>query len=325
MLRIHFTAEDLGKITLAAEPDPLWEVLLSLHLLQDRSAELVFGKWRQQTIRPAPRPRLRRLVELAPATGYSPDFLTPVTPHDGIDDALETLVSTSRSTVLDQVDYLMTRRPPTPWTKALAGGDRVVMKQLGADVKAYHQTAIAPYWPSIRRQVIADRTVRLESMAHRGVEHLLANLNPRVRWEAPTLQILDFVDTDLHLDGRGLRLQPSFFCWQAPTKLRDDDLPPVLVFPTRPTPGELHRGEADRQVVSLAALLGRTRAEVLVVIDEGKTTSEVARLCEVSLPAASQQTGVLRDAGLITTRRTGPSVRHELTPLGRDLLNGSTV
>ena len=162
-------------------------------------------------------------------------------------------------------------------------------------------------------------------MAHGGIEHLLANLHPRVRWEAPTLQILDFVDTDLHLDGRGLKLQPSFFCGQAPTKLRDDELPPVLVFPTRPAPGELHRGEADRRVASLAALLGRTRAEALAVIGEGRTTSEVAKLCNVSLPAASQQTAVLRDAGLITTRRTGPSVRHELTALGRDLLNGSTV
>jgi DNA-binding transcriptional ArsR family regulator len=159
-------------------------------------------------------------------------------------------------------------------------------------------------------------------MAHHGVEHLLANLHPRVRWEAPVLQILDFVDTDVYLDGRGLRLQPSFFCWQAPTKLRDGDLPPVLVFPTRPAPGALHQGEA-RTAGSLAALLGRTRAEALAVIGHGKTTSEVAQLCKVSLPAASQQTAVLRGAGLITTRRTGTAVLHELTALGEDLLNGT--
>jgi DNA-binding transcriptional ArsR family regulator len=325
MLRIHFTAEDLSRITLASEPDPLWEVLLSLHLLQDSSAEVIYGKWRQQTVRQAPKQYLRRLVELAPARGYSPDFLTPATKHENFDDALETLVSTGGTTVLNQVDYLMKRRAPTPWTKALATGDRTAMQQLGADVRAYHEAAIAPYWPSIRQQVTADRAARAEAMADRGVEYLLANLHPRVRWEAPVLQILDFVDTDVYLDGRGLRLQPSFFCWQAPTKLRDGDLPPVLVFPTRPTPGQLHLGDTGQPIASLSALLGRTRAEALAVIGDGRTTSEVAQLCKVSLPAASQQTAVLRAAGLITTRRTGPAVRHELTTLGRQLLNGSTV
>ena len=101
MLRIHFTAQDLIRTTLATEPDPLWEVLLSLHLLQDNGAELVYGKWRRQVTQPAPRQHLRRLVELAPARGYSPDFLTPAKAHDNIDDALDTLVSTGRTTVLE--------------------------------------------------------------------------------------------------------------------------------------------------------------------------------------------------------------------------------
>jgi hypothetical protein len=33
---------------------------------------------------------------------------------------------------------------------------------------------------------------------------------------------------------------------------------------------------------------------------------------------------VLRSAGLILTRRTGPAVLHTLTPLGATLLNGGT-
>ena len=35
MLRIHFTAEDLTRVRVRADPHPLWEVLLSLHLLQN--------------------------------------------------------------------------------------------------------------------------------------------------------------------------------------------------------------------------------------------------------------------------------------------------
>jgi len=48
---------------------------------------------------------------------------------------------------------------------------------------------------------------------------------------APALQVPDMHDRDLYLDGRGIELQPSAFCWQVPTKLRDPDPTPVLVFP----------------------------------------------------------------------------------------------
>lgn len=123
------------------------------------------------------------------------------------------------------------------------------------------------------------------------------------------------------------RRRPSFFCWQAPTKLRDTDLPPALVYPTQPPPGTLHRLELGGTHVtrhtSLAALLGRTRAEALEATAAGCTTSELALLCGVSVAAASQQATVLREAGLITTRRDGGAVRHEITGLGLSLLNGA--
>jgi len=130
MLTIHFTAEDLARTTIAREPDPLWEVLLSLHLLQDSSAELVCGKWRDHARRAVPRSEVARLLELTPVTGYSPDFLTPVTRHRDVEDALETVVSTPRAAVLAQVDYLMTRQRPTPWTRALAADRPGAMAQL---------------------------------------------------------------------------------------------------------------------------------------------------------------------------------------------------
>ncbi len=40
----------------------------------------------------------------------------------------------------------------------------------------------------------------------------------------------------------------------------------------------------------------------------------------ISLAAASQHASVLRNAGLITTRRRGSAVLHVLTPLGAELL-----
>jgi DNA-binding transcriptional ArsR family regulator len=71
---------------------------------------------------------------------------------------------------------------------------------------------------------------------------------------------------------------------------------------------------------ALAALVGRNRAAVLSAIAHGCTTTELAGRVGISLTAASQHASVLRNAGLITTRRQGSAVLHVLTPLGAELL-----
>jgi DNA-binding transcriptional ArsR family regulator len=55
---------------------------------------------------------------------------------------------------------------------------------------------------------------------------------------------------------------------------------------------------------------------------DGVTTGELARRHEISAPGVSQHTQVLREAGLIVSRRTGPNVIHTVTPLGKALLMG---
>ncbi len=281
MLRIHFTGQDLARTTIAGEPDPLWEVLLSLHVLRSRDPGPALGAWHRHTRRGIPRLETRLLAEL---------------------------------------------------TRSLATTDRTAVRRLGHAIQQYHRVALAPYWDSIRRSVAADRAHRADLLASRGVEAVLETLHPRVRWEAPVLTVLDLPDADLHLDGRGLTLQPSYFCSGVPTRLRDAGLPPTLVYPVRrgPTPLQASAGESgdgDRTgdaprpaPRTVAALLGRTRANALEAIAGGCTTSQLAKLCDISLAAASHHATVLREAGLINTRRDGRSVLHEITHLGHHLL-----
>jgi DNA-binding transcriptional ArsR family regulator len=72
----------------------------------------------------------------------------------------------------------------------------------------------------------------------------------------------------------------------------------------------------------LGSLLGSTRAVALEAAVSGCTTTELAKRCNISPAAASHQATVLREAGLITTRRAGASVRHEITQLGIWRLSG---
>jgi DNA-binding transcriptional ArsR family regulator len=76
----------------------------------------------------------------------------------------------------------------------------------------------------------------------------------------------------------------------------------------------------------LARLLGPTRAALLYeTATRGfASTSALAGTVVVSVPSASRQLGVLREAGLVTSRRDGKYVLHSVTPLGLRLLGNRT-
>jgi hypothetical protein len=312
MLRIHFTADDLARTRIAGHPDLLWETLLSLNLVQSTEGELWYGEWRRRVRRELSPNVARLLFELTPPVGYSPDFLTPAAPPEQLDDSLDRLVSAPRTQVRADLEYLGTRQSTTPWTRALAEGNHRTMGTLGRAVEAYHCTAIAPYWQIAARDLAAERARRREQIRDSGIEGVLGTITERIRWQSPVLEIPDFADEDLYLDGRGLLLQPSYFCWQVPTKFRSGDLPPVLVYPIQHGPTIPAEPES-----ALVGLLGATRVRLLEATSRAVTTSALA---ESFGTGALQHLPVLRDAGLIESRPCGSVVLHQLTKLGRDLL-----
>jgi DNA-binding transcriptional ArsR family regulator len=324
VLRIHFTPRDLARTTISTRPAPSWEILLSLHMLQQTEGRLVFEDWRRHVRTKVAPDQMRLLLELTPPKGYSPDFLTPAESAPDFETALEITLSTPREQIRSQLDLLSKYRPVTPWTRELAQGEHHSMQKLGRAIRTYHDAAIAPYWKSIGTHVSADHAHRGDALARHGVDRLLSSLHPRVRWVAPVLQVLDMNDRDLYLDGRGIELQPSAFCWKVPTKLRDPELKPILVYPIQHAPGILRQsGTSDSSSSdALGSLLGSTRAAALEAAVRGCTTTELAKRCKISPAAASHQATVLREAGLITTRRAGASVQHEITQLGIWLLSG---
>ncbi len=325
-MRIHFTSVDLGRIRLAAEPDLLWETLLAAHMLQTAQGPLIFGEWRDH-VRSRLSDPMRRVLALAPPRGYSPDFLTPPEAADGLTAGLDTMLSLPKQRLRGDLELLAADRREMRFVRDLAEGGVPALRALGAGITAFHDTAIGPYLPKLREHIDADRATRSQTILHHGMEHLLATLHPAVRWSPPVLEVaVPGTTEDVYLEGRGLRLVPSFFCWRAPTVLRDPELPPVLVYPITHDPAWLlgiHGPPRPEQGdTPLAALLGRTRAEVLEATARGCTTSELARRVRIAMATASHHASVLREAGLITTHRSNGRAYHTLSLLGRDLLNG---
>ncbi|MCZ4512725.1 winged helix-turn-helix domain-containing protein, partial [Streptomyces sp. ActVer] len=197
--------------------------------------------------------------------------------------------------------------------------DKDVRGDLVAALRKYHNAAIAPYSDRMQARVDAECARRGRDLLHGGAEGLLGGLGPAMRWRAPVLEVeyVGGVDRDLHLGGRGLVLIPSYFCWQKPVSFADPDLPPVLLYPLASAGPMPEQSAAE---APLSALLGRTRAAVLLAVTYGATNSEIARAVSVSPANASHHTTVLRDSGLIASHRHANTVLHTLTPLGAALL-----
>ncbi|WP_433347489.1 ArsR/SmtB family transcription factor [Microtetraspora malaysiensis] len=323
-LRIHFTGEDLARTRIASECDAMWEVMLSLYRLRRRERTVVFTRWKQDILAKAPA-TTRMLTTLAPAHGYTVDFLTPRTEEGTMAAGLEALRRTARERLRTDLSELSLRHPGMQlpgWLDSLARGDQEAVGAVALASEAYFRACLLPYWPRIQAQVAQERARRTRVLSDDGWEAVFSTLHPSARWSFPTLELSYPADHDIHLNGRGLVLQPSFFCRQTPITLCDPELPPVLVYPIEHDPGWAY-GEALDRRPALTRLLGLTRTQVLETIAHGDcTTGELARRLGIPGSTASRQATALREAGLVHSQRLGQAVIHTVTDLGTGLLEG---
>lgn len=333
MLRIHFTGTDLARTHVAESPDPLWETVFSLHMLRARYGRLPFADWRRRVradLRGHGRTDdVRQLMPLLPDASYFPDFLTPPEGLLGLEEGIEAIVATPRRRISHELGILHERVGAPSWAQDLTDRSPHARRHLGEMISGYHDRALTPYWPTIRRRAAADRAVRIRALQTGGVggaQGLLASFRPAMRWRSPVLEIPTHpVDRDLHLEGRGLLLVPSQFLWNRPVPLADPELPPTVLYPLDRDARWMSivphgAGEPSPSGDPLARLLGRTRAEVLRAAATVPNTTELARHVGISPSAASQHAAVLRDAGLIISHRHANSVFHQLSSAGGALL-----
>ncbi|MEV8289419.1 ArsR/SmtB family transcription factor [Streptomyces niveus] len=328
MLRVHFTPEDLARVRIAPHPDPLAETILSLPALQASGSHgVALSGWRERT-RTGVVPALRPLLELAPAGPgeYLPEVFTHATGVT-LDEGLDHTWSLPRRQWMADLRATDQLRPRAPrWIHALHHGDREWGSLVRRALSRYHAVAIAPYWAQLTAAAHSDRGSRAVTLADAGVDGLLSTLHPAIRWTSPVLHVPCASDADLRLPGSGVLLVPTFF-WPRPLALVDNadpERPLVLRYPVALDLAD-HRALWAQPAPTgpdggLAALLGTTRARVLQAVENTASTSELALRTGISDATASHHASVLRAARLVTTRREGSGVRHELTPLGRALL-----
>lgn len=230
--RIHFTRDDLLRVSLAQEPEPLLDTVASLRILQQPRPGPLFGPWQRWARRRVPR-SVHRLRSLVPPHGACPGFLTSTGSTD-LDGSLDALLHTPKPRLRADLEAFtrFAGKPLPPWADALAHGAPQDLETVGRSVREWHQAALAPIQQHLHARVEAARSSATRSLLTVGLEAMLSGLHPTIRWTAPVLELAcPDHDMDIHLEGRGVHLVPSLFCGSEPAINLDPGLLPVVIYP----------------------------------------------------------------------------------------------
>lgn len=207
-----------------------------------------------------------------------------------------------------------------PRLRLLHEEPEAVLGKVTAEIEAYWELALAPYWPRIRQLLEADVFHRARQVAEHGSAHVLNELHDTVSWDAGTLRMVRRqCALTREQDGSGLLLVPSAFAWPRVLTRSVPGEPPQLAYPARGI-GTLWEPRATKATDAVAAVLGRSRTALLAELDTPASTTQLAAHTGLSAAAVSQHLTALRDAGLVTGHRAGRSVLYARTAVADALL-----
>ncbi|UCM87897.1 helix-turn-helix domain-containing protein [Streptomyces marincola] len=322
-VRVHLGGADLRRVTVARCAEPLCEIERSLRTLRSPAGDPATARWGRWAARRLPR-AAHPLLALVPGGGPCPDFLTPLTTSPELGTALDAVTSTPRSRLSRELGPFAARRgTAAAWADDLRRGRTPALRRLEQAIRGYHGAVIEPLGQHLTAAFDSAAAGLVRTLARDGLDALLAELHPTIRWEPPVLHVAhEYMDGDVRLHGQGLHLVPSFFA-RSNAVMDEAGSPYVVVFPMReraPWPGR-----DDPQDRALAALLGETRAGLLYAIGQaqGISTASLARRAGIADSTTSHHVTALRGARLVATRRSGAGVLHTLTPLGEDVLRSN--
>jgi predicted transcriptional regulator len=235
-----------------------------------------------------------------------------------------------------------------PFDAGLAQGRHDARASIGDSLRRFHRIALRPYWDQLNAMVGVAAAAWTNLLATRGLEALLNELHPSVRWRQPTLSVdvagpevcdprcfahhmtdhEDALVKRIPVNRRGLTIMPTVFrsgcgIW--------GDFDPVRGYSAFclavPVPATWQWFETDAPTAGsdvLGELLGLTRSWVLqACVDAEPSTTKLARTVGISISSASEHAAVLRSAGLLESERQGNTVVHRTTPVGQALIQST--
>ncbi|WP_194916070.1 ArsR/SmtB family transcription factor [Catenulispora rubra] len=324
-VRIPIAGTEMARVRFAISP--VYEALQAVDVLQEPGKHAVHLPW----VRWA-RPLLADVPGWEILAGFTARAVRPgvlVPPPDvhmpALDEELEIIRAADPGRVRRYFDN--NGAPSDRFQKEFYDDPPAGLARLADVLRRVFDVLVAPHWPRMLGVLEADIAYRARVLADGGAAAVFDDLHHDVRWSDGELRlhgpgiseaVWPFTGKEVVLDGRALVLSPSVLGWPDVCVNTKPVTSGLLHYPARAvaTVWETRRPAPD----ALSALLGRTRAELLVQLAEPGTTGELAGRLGVTAGAVSQHLGVLRGAGLVATRRDGRVLLHLRTERAEALL-----
>jgi DNA-binding transcriptional ArsR family regulator len=176
--------------------------------------------------------------------------------------------------------------------------------------------AVRADWPRRKRKYEADIISRTTVLSQCGWAAAIGGLSPDIRWlGGGQLQITVQDHRPVDLGHAELVFIPgSLWEWRVAWEW------PVSFAVIYPAAGMLAGSGAPTAPEPLRRLLGPTRAEILLLIGQPITTTQLAAVTGLALGTIGGHLRILSDAGLAERHRSGAHVLYRTTPMGQQLL-----
>jgi hypothetical protein len=171
-------------------------------------------------------------------------------------------------------------------------------------------------WPGRKRRYEADIISRTTVLSQHGWAAAIDGIAADVRWLGDgQLQITVLDHPPLDLGQAELLFIPSSLrygrvAWEYPARF-------AVIYPAS---GMLVGPAAPAAPEPLRRLLGPTRAEILLLLGQPITTTQLAAVTGLALGTIGGHLRILTDAGLAERHRSGASVLYRRTAVGQQLL-----
>jgi DNA-binding transcriptional ArsR family regulator len=322
MVDVRFDIESMSGMRFGVSP--LFEATLSVRALVEPDTCLVHLPWLEQTRRQVAGLDLEPIRLLQRPDAYAPDFLNPppAGPVAEFEEELATMLATPAAQVRAEVRHVYDARPLPAALEPFIARPRSALRELADLLRHYWQLALAEHWPRISALLAHDILYRAHQLAHGGTREVFAELDPSIKWEEHGLLRIEkkeCADTTLQLDDRGLLLLPSAFSWPKVVLVTQPPWQPTVIYPARGV-GMLWEPERPVPPDALARLLGSSRASILSALDRPRSTTDLARVLDISPGGVSQHLSVLHSAGLVSRRRDQRSVLYLRSHTGEGLV-----
>ncbi|GGV85966.1 ArsR family transcriptional regulator [Streptomyces gelaticus] len=326
MLRFEVSVEDLLRSRFALSP--VLDLCLLLRSLAGQDRPLprawatrllpVFERLRGET-------ELNAALALHTPRGGGPNFVAP--PPRGLNQTWADDLAMIRATPLEAARHEIATNATgpsarDPRVRAVLDSTDAVSRIAEAMDQAWHEL-LAPDWPQLRAICERDVVHRVGVIGEHGWVRTIESLHPSIAWQAGGIEIGHFPQVGtVRLAGDGLLLIPSVFVANIAAHL-EDPWPRTLIYRARGTAALWGEQETVPRPDALTALVGRSRARLLLALDAPASTSHLARSLAMAPGAVGDHLAILRGAGLLVRARSGRSVLYRRTPLGEALVAGS--